>query len=104
VIVSKAISVSEMLYVYEAGERVFGENYVQELVEKSQAMPRDVRWHFIGHLQLNKCKQLLSIENLDTIETIHSERLANQLQKLLPADRRLKVFIQINTSLELSKF
>jgi uncharacterized pyridoxal phosphate-containing UPF0001 family protein len=103
VVVSKTVSASDMLHAYEAGERIFGENYVNDLVSKASQMPRDVRWHFIGHLQTNKCQKLLSLENLETIETIDSEKLADHLQRLLPQDRRLKVFIQVNTSLEESK-
>jgi PLP dependent protein len=97
------VSITDMLYAYDAGQRVFGESYVHELISKASQMPKDVRWHFIGHLQSNKSKKLLLIENLDTIETLDSEKLADQLQLLLPQNRCLNVFIQVNVSREESK-
>ena len=104
VAVSKTVSIADMLYAYDAGQRVFGENYVNELISKASQMPKDVRWHFIGHLQSNKSKKLLLVENLDTIETIDSEKLADQLHMLLPQNRFLNVFIQVNVSREESKW
>ncbi|EPS65800.1 hypothetical protein M569_08977, partial [Genlisea aurea] len=60
VAVSKTKPVSLLRQVYDAGHRCFGENYVQELVEKAPQLPEDIEWHFIGHLQSNKVKTLLS--------------------------------------------
>ena len=108
VAVSKTKPAADILELYNShGHRDFGENYVQELSDKARNLPPDIRWRFIGHLQSNKCKSLVSIPNLQCIETIDSTSLASQLQKemaKLPAsDRRLDVMIQVNTSLEDSK-
>ena len=56
--VSKTKSVEDIMQAYQAGQRHFGENYVQELVDKSTQLPKDIQWHFIGHAQSNKCKLL----------------------------------------------
>ena len=56
VAVSKTRPVEDILMLYDLGHRDFGENYVQELVEKAEQLPKDIRWHFIGHLQTNKVK------------------------------------------------
>ena len=58
VAVSKTKSVEDILELYHLGQRDFGENYVQELVEKYEQLPKDIRWHFIGHLQSNKVKYI----------------------------------------------
>ncbi|KAL3898826.1 MAG: hypothetical protein SGCHY_002469, partial [Lobulomycetales sp.] len=89
---------------YEAGQRVFGENYAKELAEKAQQLPKDISWHFIGSLQSNKCKLLVeNVENL-TIETLSSCKTARILEGLVsPGNRLLPVFIQVNTSGEESK-
>src|SRR5678815_6001506 len=55
VAVSKTKPVEDILELYDLGHRDFGENYVQELVEKAERLPKDIRWHFIGHLQSNNC-------------------------------------------------
>src|SRR5580658_7120804 len=57
VAVSKTKPAADILAVYDMGQRDFGENYVQELVDKQRELPADIRWHFIGHLQTNKVKQ-----------------------------------------------
>jgi len=90
---------------YNAGHRYFGENYVQEIVEKAPQLPNDIRWHFIGHLQSNKVKTLLAIPNLDFVETVDSEKLASLLNKAASEtrDAPLNVFVQVNTSGEQNK-
>ena len=94
---------------FQRGQLDFGENYVQELVAKSQRLPRTLRWHFIGRLQnYKKARELVGIENLHMVHTVHSVRAASELQKaLLSADRRcalpLPVLVQVNTSREASK-
>ncbi|KAL0576835.1 hypothetical protein V5O48_005132 [Marasmius crinis-equi] len=105
VAVSKYKPASDILACYEDGQRDFGENYVQELVDKSKILPTDINWHFIGTLQSNKAKLLASIPNLHTVQTLSSEKTANALNKALPEDRTtpLNVLIQINTSGEDSK-
>jgi len=90
---------------YEQGQRDFGENYAAELTEKAANLPQDIRWHFIGGLQSNKCKPLAVIPNIWAIQTVDSDKKAITLNKSLPAERTepLNVYIQVNTSGEDSK-
>ncbi|AMD18730.1 HBL172Wp [Eremothecium sinecaudum] len=96
----------EILYKHE-GVRHFGENYVQELVGKAAVLPRDVKWHFIGSLQTNKCKQLARIENLYAVETVDSlqkaKKLAEARAKYCPEAEAIRCSIEINTSGEEQK-
>ncbi|KAI8340071.1 hypothetical protein BC941DRAFT_419308 [Chlamydoabsidia padenii] len=104
VAVSKYKPVEDLMHVYETGQRHFGENYVQELVEKSAKLPTDIQWHFIGHLQSNKCKSIAAIPNLFVVETIDSSKKANTLNKAcLQRKVPLNVFVQVNTSQEDTK-
>lgn len=104
--VSKTKPASMLMQAYDAGHRHFGENYVQELVDKSKQLPEDIKWHFIGHLQTNKCRKLLETKSLDVVESVDSLKLATQLNKACESTGRdkLKIFIQVNTSGEPSKF
>lgn len=119
VAVSKTKPVEAILAAYNSGaqpaQRHFGENYVQELLDKAGSRELDqdptsaehVRWHFIGHLQTNKCKQIARIPNLAMVESVDSVRLANELNKACEAagrPSRLPVLIQVNTSGEASKY
>eukprot|EP00245_Coleochaete_scutata_P013235 TRINITY_DN5327_c0_g2_i1.p1 TRINITY_DN5327_c0_g2~~TRINITY_DN5327_c0_g2_i1.p1 ORF type:complete len:270 (+),score=59.80 TRINITY_DN5327_c0_g2_i1:86-895(+) len=106
VAVSKTKPVPLLMEAYNAGQRHFGENYVQELIEKSPQMPEDVKWHFIGHLQSNKAKLLLEkVANLWMVETVDGIKIANFLERACSATERspLKVLVQVNTSGEESK-
>ena len=109
VAVSKTKPVEMILCAYENGQRHFGENYIQELVEKSQhplLTDLDIHWHFVGHLQRNKCNSLASVSKLCVVETVDSERLATTLDaswKRKGRNRKLKLFVQVNTSREESK-
>ncbi|KII89890.1 hypothetical protein PLICRDRAFT_108109 [Plicaturopsis crispa FD-325 SS-3] len=105
VAVSKYKPAGDLLACYEDGQRDFGENYVQELVDKAQQLPLDLRWHFIGTLQSNKAKILAAIPNLHTIQTLTSEKAATALNKALPTERTtpLNILIQVNTSGEGAK-
>ncbi|KAL1667412.1 hypothetical protein GGF50DRAFT_48595 [Schizophyllum commune] len=108
VAVSKYKPASDVLACFEhAGQRDFGENYVQELVDKAKQLPAEIRWHFIGTLQSNKSKTLVAIPNLHTIQTLTSTKAANLLNKALAeagdAQRKLNVLIQVNTSGEENK-
>lgn len=102
VAVSKYISSEDIKSAYDAGQRHFGENYIQELIIKSAELPDDIKWHFIGALQSNKCKLLVeNVKNLWAIETVDSEKKARLLENALVSlkrDEPLKVFIQVNTS------
>ena len=104
--VSKTKPVELLKGAYDEGQRDFGENYVQEVTAKGPMMPDDVRWHFIGHLQTNKVKELVSVPNLHCVHTVDSLKLAAELQKrclALRPERPLAVLVQVNTSGEESK-
>ncbi|XP_044480908.1 pyridoxal phosphate homeostasis protein-like isoform X2 [Mangifera indica] len=104
--VSKTKPVSLIRQVYDAGHRCFGENYVQEIIDKAPQLPEDIKWHFIGHLQSNKAKTLLGgVPNLDIFEGVDNEKIANHLDRAVANLGRspLKVFVQVNTSGEASK-
>jgi pyridoxal phosphate enzyme (YggS family) len=103
-VVSKTRPIEQILEIYDEGHREFGENYVNELIEKSQKLPSDINWHFIGHLQTNKCKKVLEIKNLLSIESVDSIKLADEIQKqCLKLDRTINIYLQINISDETSK-
>src|SRR5258705_9491308 len=87
VAVSKTKSVEEIKELYDIGQRDFGENYVQELAEKQIQLPIDIRWHFIGHLQTNKVKQVTSFIHL--IQTVDSLKLLQEINKQAQKFRRV---------------
>ncbi|KAK9241423.1 hypothetical protein V1525DRAFT_335175 [Lipomyces kononenkoae] len=105
VAVSKVKPASDIQILYEhAGHRHFGENYVQELVDKAGQLPQDIQWHFIGSLQSNKCATLAAIPNLFAVETVDAVKKARKLNDARNEDwQKLNVFIQVNTSGEHSK-
>lgn len=90
---------------YSLGQRVFGENYVDELLSKAQACPPDISWHFVGHLQSNKVKKLLQVPGLSAVETMDSVKLADKLHKEWGKTGKppLRVFLQVDTSGEATK-
>ncbi len=115
VAVSKFKSVEHIRTAYDVGQRVFGENYVQELVEKAPQLPSDIEWHMIGHVTTSNAKNVLKVPNLSVVEAVDSEKLAKKLHDLLQPEnekleaekkerRVVKVFVQVNTSGEESKF
>ena len=77
--VSKTKPVSDLMEAYDAGIKVFGENKVQELVDKIGQMPEDVHWHMIGHLQRNKAKYIVG--RVDLIHSVDNEELAQEINK-----------------------
>ena len=104
VAVSKTQPVEAVRAAYDAGQRVFGENYVQELVTKGAACTdlEGLRWHFIGHLQRNKAKEIVRVGA--TVETIDSARLATSLAERAASDGAvLDAFIQVNVAAEPQK-
>ncbi|XP_052200659.1 uncharacterized protein LOC127807086 [Diospyros lotus] len=106
VAVSKTKPVTLVRQVYDAGHRFFGENYVQEIVEKAPQLPEDIEWHFIGNLQSNKVKPLLTgVPNLAMVETVDDEKIANHLNRVVANIGRkpLKILVQVNTSGEETK-
>ncbi|KAG2444301.1 hypothetical protein HXX76_001058 [Chlamydomonas incerta] len=109
VAVSKTKPVEALQEAYDAGQRVFGENYVQEMLDKAPALPGDVQWHFIGHLQSNKVKAVIEgVPSLAMVETVDSAKLADKLNKVLEGvsgrTGPLAVMVQVNTSGEESKY
>ena len=108
--VSKLKPLSLIAAAHAAGHEDFGENYVQELVEKAAAVEDGVehlKWHFIGRLQSNKVRQLCGVKRLEAVHTVSSEKLVNKLDgawpELQPGAGPLKVFVQVNTSGEEAK-
>lgn len=80
VVVSKKRSLEEIMSYYDAGVRDFGENRADDLIQKAQALPKDIRWHFIGHLQRNKVSKVLpyvfmihSVESMELVKVIDKE-------------------------------
>lgn len=103
VAVSKFHPVEKLLAAYEAGQRRFGESRVQELLAKEPQMPADVEWHFIGHLQTNKVKQLVGRASL--IESIDSERLLDIVDhESRKAGVTTRVLMQVHVAREETKF
>jgi len=104
VAVSKTKPVELLREAYDAGQRDFGENYVQELITKAPALPDDIAWRFIGKLQSNKAKSLVhGVPSLTCIETVDSVKLANKLQTAVATLDPLRatplgVMVQVNTS------
>lgn len=79
VAVSKTKPITDILNIYNKGQRIFGENKVQELVDKHPQLPKDIEWHFIGHLQRNKVKFIVPIVSL--IHSVDSARLLKEINK-----------------------
>ena len=103
VAVSKTKPVELIQEAYEAGQRDFGENYIQELVAKQGVLPADIRWHFIGHLQTNKVKYIVPFVHL--IHGVDSFKLLIEIDKQAKkAGRVVDVLLQIHIAKEESKF
>lgn len=103
VAVSKTKPVSDLMEAYQAGQRIFGENKVQEMVEKQEQMPKDIQWHMIGHVQRNKVKYMASfvrlihgVENFKTLEEINKQAEKHH--------RIIDCLLQIKIASEDSKF
>ncbi len=103
VAVSKTHPVSAIQEVYDLGQRIFGENKVQELMEKQPLLPNDIQWHLIGHLQSNKVKYIASF--IDTIQSVDSEKLLKEIDKeAAKNNRKIKVLLQVKIAEEETKF
>lgn len=103
VAVSKTRSNEEILEVYNAGHRDFGENRVQELVAKAEELPKDIRWHLIGHLQTNKVKYIAPFVHL--IHSIESKKVLIETNKRAAEnDRVIDILLQFHIAIEESKF
>lgn len=103
VAVSKTKPVEDIMALYELGQRDFGENYVQELVGKYEQLPKDIRWHYIGHLQSNKVKYIVpfihlihGVDSLGTLKEINKQALKN--------NRVINCLLQVYIAKEETKF
>jgi len=103
VAVSKFHDATEIMEAYNAGQRVFGENIVQELVDKQAKLPQDIEWHLIGHLQSNKVKYIASFISL--IESVDSEKLLTEINKQAAKHNRIiDCLLQVYIADEETKF
>ena len=103
VAVSKTKPVEDIKRLYDLGQRDFGENYVQELTEKAGQLPKDIRWHFIGHLQSNKVKYIAPFIHL--IHVVDSLKLLQEINKqALKNARSIECLLQVHIAREETKF
>lgn len=103
VAVSKTKPVSDLMEAYEAGQRIFGENKIQEMTEKWEAMPKDIQWHMIGHVQTNKVKYMAPYVNL--IHGVDSLKLLQEINKQAQKNNRIiDCLLQVYIAEEESKF
>lgn len=105
VAVSKFHPAEAIRQAYDAGQRIFAESRVQEIVAKIPQLPADIRWHFIGHLQTNKVRALVGTRRIDLIESVDSARLLDLIDRAA-ADEGIvqKVLIQLHVAKEETKF
>jgi len=103
VAVSKTKPQEELMELYALGHRAFGENYVQELVDKEVALPKDIQWHFIGHLQSNKVKYIAPFVYM--IHGVDSEKLLQEINKqAIKQNRIIDCLLQVHIATEETKF
>jgi len=103
VAVSKTKPVADLEVLYDLGQRDFGENYVQELLDKQAVMPKDIHWHFIGHLQSNKVKNIAPFVHL--IHGVDSENLLAEINKhAIKNNRTIGCLLQVHIATEETKF
>lgn len=101
--VSKTRTPEEIIELYNLGQRDFGENYVQELVGKHSALPDDIRWHFIGHLQSNKVKYIAPFVYM--IQGVDSKKLVLEIDKQAGKNnRKIRCLLQVHIAKEETKF
>ena len=103
VAVSKTKPNEDLLALYDLGQRAFGENYVQELVDKEASLPKDIQWHFIGHLQSNKVKYIAPFVHL--IHGVDGEKLLQEINKqAIKSNRIISCLLQVHIASEETKF
>ncbi len=101
--VSKTKPTQAIMELYSAGQRAFGENYVQELTEKEAALPKDIEWHFIGHLQSNKVKYIAPF--VAWIHSVDSHKLLLEINKQAAKNNRIvHCLLQVHVAMEETKF
>jgi len=103
VAVSKTKPISDLMQAYEAGQRVFGENKIQEMTEKWEQMPKDIQWHMIGHVQSNKVKYMA--EYVSLIHGVDSLKLLQEINKqAVKHNRVIDCLLQMHIAEEETKF
>ena len=103
VAVSKTKTEKELLEAYNCGQRIFGENKIQEMSSKFENLPKDIEWHMIGHVQTNKVKYMAPF--VHTIHSVDRIKLLNEIQKqALINDRIIECLIQVRIAVEETKF
>jgi pyridoxal phosphate enzyme (YggS family) len=103
VAVSKTKPISDLMEAYDAGQRIFGENKIQEMAEKWEAMPKDIQWHMIGHVQTNKVKYMAEFVSL--IHGVDSLKLLEEINKQAKKNNRvIDCLLQIHIAEEETKF
>ena len=103
VAVSKTKPISDLMEAYDAGQRIFGENKIQEMAEKWEAMPKDIEWHMIGHVQTNKVKFMAPFVSL--IHGVDSLKLLEEINKQAQKNNRIiDCLLQIHIAEEETKF
>ncbi len=103
VAISKTKPIEDVQIAYDAGQRIFGENIVQEMVEKYEALPKDIQWHMVGHLQTNKVKYIAPFVSL--IQSVDTLKLLAEIDKHASKHNRIiDCLLQIDISLEETKF
>ena len=103
VAVSKLKPLEDLQILYNQGQRHFGENYVQELVDKQATLPKDILWHFIGHLQSNKVKYIAPFVHL--IQSVDSDKLLAEINKqALKNNRIISILLQVHIAEEATKY
>lgn len=103
VAVSKYKPIEDILKLYEMGHRDFGESRVQEFINKYESLPKDINWHFIGHLQTNKVKYVIGKVNL--IHSVDSKKLVDEINKYSAKKNLItNILIQINLSNDINKY
>lgn len=103
VAVSKTRSDDQLMELYQTGQRIFGENRVQELIGKYERLPKDIKWHLIGHLQTNKVKQIAPF--IDLVHSVDSFKLLKELNKQAQNNGRvINVLLQMHIAEEEAKY
>ena len=103
VAISKYHPAEYIMAAYEEGQRVFGESHEQEIREKHTALPKDIEWHFIGHLQTNKVKYI--VPYISMIEAVDSLKLLREIEKqAAKAGRVVKVLLELHIAEEATKY
>jgi pyridoxal phosphate enzyme (YggS family) len=103
VAVSKTKPISDLMKAYDAGQRIFGENKIQEMADKYEEMPKDIQWHMIGHVQRNKVKYMAKF--VDLIHGVDNLKLLQEINKqALKHNRTIDCLLQIKIASEASKF